>query len=369
MKIIFDHTIFVQRFGGVSRYICELASRLARIDGNQVGVVAPFYPNEYLRSLDSSVLKGPFWDRKFKGSHRIAQLGRALLRPLYYGLNSDADILHETYYSAEAFGKGRRRVLTVYDMNHEFYPGKLDGDIGSTREKKIAVERADHVICISESTRGELIEFFGTPYEKTSVVHLASTLDAELENKGVAHRASRPYILFVGGRYYYKNFIRLCRAFTSSERLKRDFALAVFGGGPFTPEEKTEISSLGISDSIVSLSGGDAELIAAYRNAHLFVYPSEREGFGLPPLEAMSLGCPVICSDSTSLPEVVGDAALCFNPQSEEEMTAQMERLAYDSGLRDELIERGLERSKMFSWKRCADETMAVYSKVLGGTG
>jgi glycosyltransferase involved in cell wall biosynthesis len=368
MKVIFDHTIFVQRFGGVSRYVCELAAQLARIEGNEVGVVAPFSSNEYLRSLDPSVLKGPVWNKTFKGSHRLAQIGRAVLTPLYYALDSNADILHETYYSAQAFGQGRRRVLTVYDMNHEVYPGRLDGDIGGTKEKKAAVERADHVICISESTRRELIEFFGTPSEKTSVVHLASSLNIGESSPSRTAREGRPYILFVGGRYYYKNFLRLCRAFAASERLRNDFVLTTFGGGPFTSEERETLSRLGISESVIGLSGGDAELVEAYRGAHLFVYPSEREGFGLPPLEAMSVGCPVVCSDSTSLPEVVGDAALLFDPQSVDEMTSQMEKLAYSDSLRGDLIAKGLERSRMFSWRRCAEETMAVYSQVLGGT-
>ena len=119
---------------------------------------------------------------------------------------------------------------------------------------------------------------------------------------------------------------------------------------------------------MIQLSGGDAELVGAYRGAHLFVYPSEREGFGLPPLEAMSVGCPVACSNSTSMPEVVGDAALLFNPESVDEMTSQIEKLAYSESMRADLIAKGLERARTFSWQRCAEETMVVYSRALGGT-
>lgn len=367
MKVVFDHTTFIQKFGGVSRYICELADNLDEIEGTQVSVVAPFFPNAYLAGLDSSVLKGPNWDYKFRGSHRIAQIGRAILLPLYYALESDADIIHETYYSAKPFGKAKRRVVTVYDMLHEFYGDALDGDIGGSEDKRLAVERADHVICISESTRRELIEVFGTDPSKTSVVRLASSMGTSESPHPVSLDIGKPYILFVGRRYHYKNFSRLCEAFASTEKLRKDFLLCAFGGGPFTEDEGLDLQRLGISDSVRQFSGDDEALAAAYKGAHLLVCPSEREGFGLPPLEAMSLGCPVCCSDSTSLPEVVGDAGVYFDPKSSDDIAQKIERIAFDSDLRASLIDKGLERSKTFSWQRCAEETLAVYKRVLGG--
>lgn len=368
MKVVFDHTIFVQKFGGVSRYICELANHLNRIEGAQASVVAPFFPNAYLQTLNKSVLKGPYWDHKFRGGHRIAQLGRAALLPIYYRLESDADIVHETYYSVSAFGKAKRRVVTVYDMLHEAYGSLLDGDIGSSKEKRMSVERADHVICISEFTRRELMDRFGTDESKTSVVHLASSLTGFRTAEQTPLDLGRPYILFVGRRYNYKNFKRLCEAFAGSERLRKDFLLCVFGGGVLTADERIDLERLGLTDLVRHVSGGDDALVSAYKGAHLLVYPSEREGFGLPPLEAMSVGCPVCCSDSTSLPEVVGDGGLYFDPVSSEDMAHKIEMLAYDLELRASMISRGLLRSAEFSWSRCAQETLSVYKHVLGGT-
>lgn len=368
MKIVFDHTAFVSRFGGVSRYLCELATNLNAIEETQVRVIAPFFPNEYLKTLHRSIFNGPHWIGSFKGGHRIAQVGRALKIPFHYWMESDADILHESYYALHPNGKARRRVVTVHDMNHERFAGLLDDDIGSTKEKRAAVDRADHVICVSESTRRDLIEYFGVEPERISVTYLASSfgyLNLESDSKHSHLKSAKLFILFVGGRHSYKNFSNLCQAYASSLRLRDEFDLALFGGGPFSETENEEIDSLGIRKSIVLLSGGDAELVSAYRNARLLVYPSLYEGFGIPLLEAMTLGCPVACSNTSSLPEVAGDAAEYFNPNRIEEIATSIEKLAFDDSYRSELISKGTERAKLFSWSRCAEETRKVYASIL----
>ena len=368
MKIVFDHTAFVVRFGGVSRYLCELAAHLNSIEETEVKVIAPFFPNEYLKTLDRSIFKGPHWIGSFKGGHRLAQVGRALKKPFHYWMESDADILHETYYSLNRHGKARRRVVTVHDMNHERFPGLLDDDIGSTKEKRAAVDRADHIICVSESTRRDLIEHFGVEPDRISVTYLASSfenLNFESRREPGHLQSDKPFILFVGGRHSYKNFSNLCKAYASSWRLRKEFDLALFGGGPFSEKEKDEIERLGIGNSIIHLSGGDSELVAAYRTARLLVYPSLYEGFGIPLLEAMTLGCPVACSDTSSLPEVAGEAAEYFNPTGFEEIAMSIEKVAFDDSYRSELISKGTKRASLFSWRKCAEETRRVYADLL----
>ena len=118
-------------------------------------------------------------------------------------------------------------------------------------------------------------------------------------------------------------------------------------------------------NQLIQISGSDAILIDLYKEAHAFVYPSLYEGFGIPPLEAMALGCPVICSNTSSLPEVVGNAAETFDPLDNEDIKTSLEKVLYSNELRFKLINLGHTRSRMFSWKKCALETELVYRKIL----
>ena len=123
----------------------------------------------------------------------------------------------------------------------------------------------------------------------------------------------------MGNRGGYKNFSTLLQAYGNSPIL-REFELIAFGGHPLLPDEKNQITQLGITDKVRFTSGSDQELAARYRAATAFIFPSTYEGFGLPPLEAMSHGCPVVCSNGGSIPEVVGDAGVYFDPNSAEEL-------------------------------------------------
>ncbi|MDP9052031.1 MAG: glycosyltransferase family 4 protein, partial [Acidobacteriota bacterium] len=176
----------------------------------------------------------------------------------------------------------------------------------------------------------------------------------------------RPFLLYVGSRLTYKNFERLLEAFAASPLLKNDFDLVCFGGGAFTSKEISLFQQLGLSDECCcQVSGDDATLAALYGSARAFVYPSLYEGFGIPPLEAMSFNCPVVCSGLSSIPEVVGNAAEMFDPYDPESIQKAIERVATDEVLRETLVSRGRERVKQFSWERCAKETLDVYSRVL----
>jgi len=230
--------------------------------------------------------------------------------------------------------------------------------------KRIATQRADHVICISECTRKDLLEFFYLPEDKVSVVYLGfdrlnpviSTVDFK----------NKPYLLYVGQRRGYKNFEGFLRAYASSAWLRNNFDVVCFGGGIFSREETKLFEEFRLSgDQLIQVNGSDSKLANFYRDAALFVYPSLYEGFGIPPLEAMSLDCPVACSNSSSIPEVVGDAGEYFDPNDTESMRTAMERVLNSTSRRAELIERGRLRCTHFSWARCAEETLAVYRSLM----
>ena len=176
----------------------------------------------------------------------------------------------------------------------------------------------------------------------------------------------KPYILYVGARPGHKNFERLLRAYAGSSLLRREFDLVCFGWSDFLPAELKLMRSLDLpAGSVRHVSGTDEKLAGLYVSAAAFVYPSLYEGFGIPPLEAMSLGCPVVCANTSSLPEVTGDAAELFDPYDESAMRVAIERVVSTPEYATALAEKGRRRASLFSWEKCARDTLGVYDKVL----
>ena len=275
------------------------------------------------------------------------------------------DIFHETYYTRmNSCPRSAKRIITVFDMTHEKFPEMQPGRDKTRKAKALAVERADHVICISENTRRDLISLLDVPEEKTSVIYLGYSLNVERVTQPVLEE--KPYLLFVGQRGGYKNFLRLLRVYADSAVLRDQCSLVCFGGGGFSANEQELMKSLGLpANSVLHISGGDEVLAGLYCDAAAFIYPSLYEGFGIPPLEAMSFSCPVVCSNSSSLPEVVGDAAELFDPENEGEMMAAIESVVLSAERSQLLVDRGCNRIKQFSWEKCAQDTLDVYNHVL----
>ncbi|MDK9689833.1 glycosyltransferase family 4 protein [Azospira sp.] len=367
MKIAFDQQVFLlQEYGGISRYLCSLVRELAAMPAVTAQVFAPLHVNRNLAGLGNELSRG----------RALSRLPSKLLRPVMFASKLMArremvrfkpDVVHETYYCEDDFRpNGARRVLTVYDLIHERYPDLFVNSEGTTRPKRAAANRADHVICISESTRRDLVSYCGVPEERTSVVYLGVDVDFVQAVTPSRQYHARPFLLYVGARGGYKNFERFVRAFALSQRLRQEFDLLCFGGGPLQTAERQMIADAGLGpDQVVQMGGGDEILAALYQQAAAFVYPSLYEGFGIPPLEAMAVGCPVICSNSSSLPEVVGDAAESFDPLDQEAMLAAMEAVLESPSRRSALVAAGRTRYQQFTWEKCARETEAIYRKLL----
>lgn len=367
MRIAFDHQIFGwQEYGGVSRYAYELATGLADICGQDVAIICPLYVNRYVAESGRRQLVKGIRVPVFPKSGRIYRAVNAVLG--WSGMRSfRPDIVHETYFSTRsAAPRGAKIVLTVYDMIHERFPENFSIADPTRREKASAVSRADHVICISEQTRRDLIAFLNVPPEKTSVVHLGFALTPQRADATSYNMASRPYLLYVGNRSGYKNFEGLLRAYAGSPSLQSDFDLVCFGGGEFNARERDAIEKLGRAARGVRQVAGDDSLLASYyRHARAFIYPSRYEGFGIPPLEAMSFDCPVACSNVSSIPEVVGEAAEMFDPTDPDSIRAAIEQVVWNEARRAELVDRGRRRLDVFSWRRCAEQTLDIYRRII----
>lgn len=361
ISVTYDYQTFCrQRFGGVSRYIIELGSALSATPDISPRMFAPIHLNHYLRSYPHRK-SGTFFNVENKIGRGMRPIDDLLLKAANWFM--PADVIHQTYYSEFRAPKGSAVVVTVHDMTHELFPNMWSRHDRTPFFKRRAAEQADHVICVSHSTKKDLMEICGVPEDKITVTHLGFSAMDGAESAAAPSRA--PYILYVGSRGGYKNFQAFLCAFAASSSLRETFQVVAFGGGPFSAEENEFMRKFGLSAGQVHFaSGDDAALGAAYRNAAMLVYPSLYEGFGLPPLEAMSMGCPVVSSNAGPMPEVAGGAAYFFDPSDVEAIRSAMERVAFDTGEREALIAKGLERSKQFSWERCAQETAEVYRRL-----
>lgn len=363
-KVVFDDQIFCwQEFGGVSRYFYELAKRVAKGENFSASVVAPLYVNRYLAEGEVKV-KG-LHIPKVRNSGRIISALNGLVAPALIR-SERPDVLHETYYyrRRSLAPRGCPTVVTVFDMTHEKFPDYFLARDHTSEAKRASVMRADRVICISANTQRDLIDILGVAPEKTAVIHLGFTLTSPVAST-VPLTNNRPFLLYVGPRGGYKNFDALLNAYASSAALRNNFSLVAFGGGRFSTAEAERIQAFGLTDTVRQMSGDDALLSMLYRQAAAFVYPSLYEGFGIPPLEAMGFDCPVICSNTSSIPEVVGDAARLFDPMDSDALRVAIEAVVGSPDLCDDLVRRGRERIQHFSWDRTAIETMELYRELL----
>tara|TARA_B110000014_G_scaffold261309_1_gene252757 strand:+ start:153 stop:1238 length:1086 start_codon:yes stop_codon:yes gene_type:complete len=359
VKICFDNEVFwQQKFSGVaSRYYFNLIKYLHYNEDIDLKVFASIYLNEKIEKLPKKILSG------YRLKNRIPYTGK-----IFEQLNSVIckyqikkfipDIIHKTYYSNNLEKLNSKIILTVFDLWHE-----KNSDY-KYMPKKYALNIADHILCPSQKTKKDLIEIYNVEKEKVTVTYFGIENFTNNQTSSDYDNLKKRYLLFVGSRGRYKNFINFIKAFSKSDMLKKDFFIICFGGGSFLSYEKKLFDELKISNRIIkSENDNDETLYNLYLKAYCLVYPSSHEGLGLPPLEAMSLGCPVISSNHEAILEGVGNASALFDPFDIDEIKSQLESTLYSKEKIDELIKNGNLQAKKFSWEKCAKETLEVYKK------
>jgi len=250
-------------------------------------------------------------------------------------------------------------------MIHEMFPEMYASDDPTSNWKKELVDKASRVIAISESTKRDLVRIFGTPEDKISVVHLASSLTPKADGVSTLALPDR-YILFVGERIRYKNFTLFIKSIAPLLIKNSDLFVVCAGGGGFTNTESHLFTELSISSQVVLYTLDDMALTWLYRKATMFVFPSLYEGFGMPVLEAFSCDCPVIVSDTSSFPEVAQEAAMYVDPLNGESIRQAVEEVLNDREVRERLARLGKKQLEQFSWEKTAVQSMAVYRSVTG---
>lgn len=361
VRVAVDEQIFaIQAYGGISRVFAELARQFVEVSTFNVELSALRTPivNRYV--LDSPRLVSALSARTAMNEWTALAAYMARIRT-----HPSADIVHNTFYLPHGLAPihGAKRIVTVHDMIPELLPHTRRRLDRLTLKRKY-VHQADHIICVSDATRRDLLSVYPEISVPISVVH--SAVDQAFQ-PGAPALTDLPeqYLLFVGHRTQYKDAAALFRAFARIAADFPDVHLVCIGGGAFTKDERLLLARLGVNHRVRQDVLSDPRMPAAYGNALAFVFPSRFEGFGLPVLEAMACGAPTLLAEATALPEVGADAAMYFPIGDDRALSDLLAEVLSNRTLREELRTLGLERASTFSWKRTARETKQVYDQAV----
>jgi glycosyltransferase involved in cell wall biosynthesis len=364
MRILYDHQVFsLQDRGGISRYYFELLRQISRLDNCAAEIFLGCNNNLFrfscLPKIKVHESRGSLVVEPGKYRYLLNEAISSLVLPFC----GHFDVYHPTLYRCTPLVHSTKVVVTHHDCAYERYPA-LFKNVESVKEMRARqFARADAIICPSESTRRDLHEFYQVSEDKTCVVFHGIPRPVQSDDSEHTRIGARPFLLYVGSRAPYKNFDGLLRAFAAAD-LKREFDLLVLGGGLATNAEMAAIGQLSLGDAVRFVPQAPDDLLArAYGQAHLLVYPSLYEGFGFPPLEAMSIGCPVLVARTSSLPEICADAAFYFTAEDQASFVEELKESCFNEAARRQKIEKGRILVSSYSWEECAAKTLEVYSR------
>ena len=345
---------------GIGRYARELIEALGRVDhANQYDILLPHadHPFTARPNMRYQVIRIPFFRR------RVWEQAAPLLLGPY-------DVLHFPYDSCVAWKRGRF-ITTIHDVKPLLFPElRARSSLHTRIEQWLVGDRwrtIDHVITVSEHSRRDLQAHAPLRPDQVSVTPLG--LDADRFHPPSERVGGRPYVFCVAGSDPTKNVGGLVEAFAKLPAgLRRDYDLVLAGDVCKRADIRTAIERLHLATH-TKLVGqvSDDELARYYQQATVFVFPSLYEGFGLPVLEAMGCGCPVICSNASSLPEVAGDAAVLVDPRRPDRLAEELAVVLTSPDVQASLRARGLARAKEFQWDRTAQQTVAIYERTVRG--
>ena len=367
MKILYDYQIFSdQNYGGPSKYFVKLAEKIYEMK-HDPEIIAGYHINEYLNDIKHKKIvsgKKILFSKFISKSNKLKNLIKKLNQNVFLDLSKkkNPDVIHYTYFDNINDKINCKRIVTVYDLIHEIFHDDYKRN-QFYRPKKEIVQKADNIICISNSTKNDLMKFYDVDERKIQVIYLGNNI------KKITHKSSKyfkylnlPYILFVGKRGGYKNFDNLLKTFSENLKILKDIYIICFGGGKFSNQEIKKIKELKINlKKLIYVEGNDDLISLFYQNARLFIYPSKYEGFGLPILESFANNCPVACSNTSSLPEVGGEAVSYFDPNDTGSIYESIYKTFFNDSFRNDLIIKGQSQNKLFTWEKTALNHLKLY--------
>ena len=363
MKVLMDSHAFVsQSKGGVSRVLLELIYHLSKMDGVDARLFAGIHGNQYVleRGRIWQGISGNYLPPPLIKQRVLTPVNRKIFEHLC--VKERPQVCHHSWSDLPKLPNSCLRVTTIHDMIPERFPELFeDRDYHLARKQRL-IAAVDGIVCVSDTTREDLIRFYPEVKQKPiTVVHHGNSLkDLPVKKPDITD----PFLLYVGTRAMsYKNFLYVVKVVQQC-RETHPYHLVCLGGDPFRPEEVQALTQAGILDVTRHVVCSDEELAGWYSAAHALVYPSRYEGFGLPPLEAMSLGCPVIAAKAPPLPGLYGDGCLWVNPDSPEEASAYVASLEEEE-FRSGILQKTARVEERFSWQKAAAEVKMFYGELL----
>ncbi|OGZ35578.1 MAG: hypothetical protein A3A94_02000 [Candidatus Portnoybacteria bacterium RIFCSPLOWO2_01_FULL_43_11] len=381
-----DARFFGPRQKGLGRYVQKLVEEL---EENFQFSIFNFQFIIFLRKEN--------WDEYRPQNHNFKKV---LADYRWYGLKEQAlmpfkiwrekiDLMHFPHFNLPIFCPAPF-LVTIHDLVLKRFPTRRASKLGPIlyRLKNLAyqfviwraIKKSEKIITVSNYTKNDILKYFKVRPEKIEVIYEGSpeiklkttTKNLKLLEK---HNISKPYLLYVGNAYPHKNLERLILAFKKLiEDYETNLQLVLVGELDYFYQQLKDYTRYKIQDTrykqiVFTDFVPDKDLEVLYKNASLYIFPSLCEGFGLPSLEAMSYGLPIISSKATCLPEILEEAAFYFDPENIEEITEAIKRVLEDSDLQKKLIVNGFEQIKKYSWSKMAEQTLGVYQKIILSRG
>ena len=372
MRIGIDARFFGSVGKGLGRYTQKLIENLEKIDSNN-----QYYVFLRKENWEEYQPKNPYFEKiladiPWYGFREQLQFPKILKK---YNL----DLVHFPHFNVPISWKGKF-VVTIHDLILFHYPTKRASALSPfiyflkrTAYRRVirnAIRKSEKIIAVSNHTKKDIVEHFQVPEEKIVVTYEAvdrqmKPLHVPSEQVLEKYGIIKPYLVYVGNAYPHKNLERLVLVFRELRKKHPHLRLVLVGKEDyFYRRLKTFVKDNSARQVIFSDFVPDDDMAVVYREALLYIFPSLYEGFGLPPLEAIAQNLPVVSSNESSMPEILGDAAYYFDPRALSEMGEAIERAATDNELRERLIAAGREQIKKYSWEKMARETLNIYSEI-----
>ena len=354
MKVLYDH---------------QLIKELSKLQNVEAKLSLKYSNNFYITEDKSFGVKKFFPNNKFYFKRTILDyINRVSTIPALK--RGDYDIFHPTYYNPYflKYLNGKPFIIMAHDTIHETFPEIINLIDNTLDHKKATLYKARLIIANSQNTKNDLIQLYNIPPEKIEITYLAASINKSQASASLKVDLPEKYILFVGNRDFYKNFNNFILAVEPLLKENKDMFLICAGGSLFTNEEKRFFQSKQLENKILYKAADDITLATLYTNALAFVFPTLYEGFGIPALEAMNCDCPVVMSNTSSLPEVGGEAAINFDPNNIDDMREKIKSVIINKDLRDDLILKAKTQRQKFSFEKTAIETKKIYEKLLNNS-